>query len=403
MTIYDVFETENYGAYSGSYTARIMYGSFFSDVANYNRVCIADRVDGIISSSLYDNRITYLSSYALRIISGSYIGHNTRYLPLSCDNEIWVDSCMISPIYYNVKNGANAVVDEVPASGSARFGIPSISPTGSVIFLIGPFTGNPTSIPNSNQYIDAVWKSRYPFMSLYKGLARSFRTSYNAPYSIQTNMTMSSINNSVYDRPDTYYSNRIGQMIISSIGPNIPTRISYLRDFAFVSGTWGSANVNQQNARIFNSKVWDRDELFIPTIEDINRTYFGIGPLRNQSTAYGLGEEFLGAGQYFIVAPIIRGWKYGVYNGNQVSTKCIFRTGRYGNMRDMLEQRPFSKFFDKITGKILDGPVTMTPASGTILYANVLDYVTATNPSYNPRDSGMWDYEYKSGQPYFDI
>jgi hypothetical protein len=399
MTIYDVFETENYGAYSGSYTARIMYGSFFSDVANYNRVCIADRVDGIISSSLYDNRITYLSSYALRIISGSYIGHNTRYLPLSCDNEIWVDSCMISPIYYNVKNGATLVIDELPASGSARFGIPSIQPTGSVVFWVGTYSGS--------QYYDPAWRNRYPFMSLYKGLARSFRTSYNAPYSIQTNLTMSSVNNGIYTRPDTYYSNRIGFMIINSVEADIPSRVSYLYDFAFVSGTWGRTNVDQGNFRKFRSKVWDRDVLFIPTIEDINRVYFGIGPLKNRSTAYGLGEEYIGmfftAETYVMVAPIIRGWKYGVYNGNQVSTKCIFRTGRYGNMRDMLEQRPFSKFFDKTTGKILDGPVTMTPASGTVLYANVLDYVTATNPSYNPRDSGMWDYEYKSGQPYFDI
>lgn len=37
--------------------------------------------------------------------------------------------------------------------------------------------------------------------------------------------------------------------------------------------------------------------------------------------------------------PIIRGWKYGLMDGNPHYTSCVFRRDRYGQFRDMLEQR----------------------------------------------------------------
>lgn len=404
MTVYDTFETENYSTYSGSYNARVMYGNFFSDIASGNRVCIADRVSGIISSSLYDARNTYLTSFALGIISGSYIGHNTRHLPLQCDSEIYVDSCMISPIYYNLRNGAASVIDEVPFSGSTRFNIPFIRETGSINLLVGEFVGTPVSIPEGNGIIDEVWKYSYPFMSKYKGLARTFRQSYNAPYSIETNITRSNEDNLAYDSPNgPFYSNRVGQLWLGSFGKGTATRIGLLYDFAFVSGAWGRINTSPGNIRIFQSLVWDRDPLFSPRIEETNKAYFGVGPQRTKVATYGLGEINLAFGAIFaIVNPILRGWKYGILNGNRTSSKCIYRTGHYGHLRDMLEQRLFSKVFDEETGKVLGAPVSVTPVSGTTLFANSIDYVTATNPDYNPRDSGAWDYEYKSGQPYFD-
>jgi len=39
------------------------------------------------------------------------------------------------------------------------------------------------------------------------------------------------------------------------------------------------------------------------------------------------------------IGPIIRGWKYGLHDGNPHYTSCVFRRDRYGQLRDMLEQR----------------------------------------------------------------
>lgn len=41
----------------------------------------------------------------------------------------------------------------------------------------------------------------------------------------------------------------------------------------------------------------------------------------------------------YCVSPIIRGWKYGLVDGNPHYTSAVFRRDRYGQVRDMLEQR----------------------------------------------------------------
>jgi len=45
------------------------------------------------------------------------------------------------------------------------------------------------------------------------------------------------------------------------------------------------------------------------------------------------------------LAPIIRGWKYGVYSGLPAYSKCTYRRDRFGQLRDMLEQRLFTKYY----------------------------------------------------------
>jgi hypothetical protein len=52
------------------------------------------------------------------------------------------------------------------------------------------------------------------------------------------------------------------------------------------------------------------------------------------------------AGVNYGVSPIIRGWKYGLVSGFPMHTKTIFRRGRFGQFRDMLEQRQYTKFIN---------------------------------------------------------
>lgn len=46
----------------------------------------------------------------------------------------------------------------------------------------------------------------------------------------------------------------------------------------------------------------------------------------------------------FGVSPIIRGWKYGLSSGLPAHSRVVFRRDRFGQFRDMLEQRPYTKF-----------------------------------------------------------
>jgi hypothetical protein len=48
--------------------------------------------------------------------------------------------------------------------------------------------------------------------------------------------------------------------------------------------------------------------------------------------------------EVFGVSPVIRGWKYGLYSGLPMHSKAVFRRNRYGQLRDMLEQRQYTKF-----------------------------------------------------------
>lgn len=400
--IYDIFETENFASYSGSYNSRIMYGSFFSNLAtgyvsggvvgsSGSRVYIADKTIGIISSSFYDNKNLYLSSHALNIVSGTYIGHNVRFLTLTCDKETYVDSCMINPLYYHVVNGGYPVIDLLPWSGSNNFNVPDIPSTGSAAIFFGFVSGSPgfTATGSSVIYTDFKWPFRFPFMSLYKNLMRTFQISYNAPYSLSSSFVWGA-GYDINAITGNLSTNRLG-LVVSIIPKDIGTLdyIAYVYDMPYISGVINS----------FPS----RDMLSQPTLTDLYKSYFGSSDNRYKIVDKGYRVTNIITPWKYYIAPILRGWKYGVYNGNQVKTTAIFRSNHYGQFRDMLEQRPYSNFFDEEEKKVLGSVVVVTPVSGTILYNNMLDYVTATNPSYNPRDSGIWDYSYRSGQPYFDL
>jgi len=51
-----------------------------------------------------------------------------------------------------------------------------------------------------------------------------------------------------------------------------------------------------------------------------------------------------GSGYYLSLGAIVRGWKYGLIDGNPHYTSCVFRRDRFGQFRDMLEQRLNSTF-----------------------------------------------------------
>lgn len=67
----------------------------------------------------------------------------------------------------------------------------------------------------------------------------------------------------------------------------------------------------------------------------------------------------------WMYSPIVRGWKYGLSSGLPEFSKVIYRQQSYGQFRDMLEQRLYTKFYQQATddGKpsaaVLDAVVTV--------------------------------------------
>lgn len=107
------------------------------------------------------------------------------------------------------------------------------------------------------------------------------------------------------------------------------------------------------------------------------------------------------------IGPKPLGYRYGIYNPSPKSTKCIFRRDHFGHPRDMLEQRPMTKFFlpasDTSNQTVTQGAVVVQFVSGTSSYDRAKTYLTASSEvSFNKKDSGIYDFECKSGQPFFD-
>ncbi len=94
---------------------------------------------------------------------------------------------------------------------------------------------------------------------------------------------------------------------------------------------------------------------------------------------------------------LINGWKQGVYHALPTKSFCYFRYNRYGQFRDMFEQRPDTKYHSTKTGASLEAPVKVRFVAGTAAAA------TASNPTgLNPNVSGMFDIEGKMGKPFND-
>jgi hypothetical protein len=92
----------------------------------------------------------------------------------------------------------------------------------------------------------------------------------------------------------------------------------------------------------------------------------------------------------------LNGYKYGCYWPTPIGSTCYFRRNRFGQMRDMLEQRPYTKFYDAESSTPLAAAVVAVFSSST------QTWLTSSNPDLNTRDSGIYDFECKSGQPFAD-
>lgn len=125
---------------------------------------------------------------------------------------------------------------------------------------------------------------------------------------------------------------------------------------------------------------------------------FGDGPSNTPWFSNRNGSSWVingPLGFFLRYGTVIRGWKYGLLSGFPTNPKVIYRHGRYGQMRDMLEQRLFTKTIDDKGN--FDIPVEVIFVSGSQAA------LTSSNPSLNPYDSGIYDKEYRRGQWFTDV
>lgn len=104
---------------------------------------------------------------------------------------------------------------------------------------------------------------------------------------------------------------------------------------------------------------------------------------------------------FFRVSPRIRGWKYGVYSGVPTNTKAYWRRGRFGQLRDMLEQRLYSKFHQTVDRRIVGANMRQS-THAAVVTVTFIDPSTGRMTSPDNTLSSNLDHECTSSLPYFD-
>ena len=83
-----------------------------------------------------------------------------------------------------------------------------------------------------------------------------------------------------------------------------------------------------------------------------------FNPLASGYPAQVTGSSNVYRGYNFGISPIIRGWKYGLYSGFPTYSKVVYRRNRFGQFRDMLEQRQDTKYIDLTNSPFDDDAIT---------------------------------------------
>lgn len=194
-------------------------------------------------------------------------------------------------------------------------------------------------------FTDEIWIRAFPFESRYSSVERIKRFSY-----------------SFFARKDTSNNSLPFPIRKSSI-------VIYRGGKAFVgSGTLGPG-----------------DPVTGLLEADASKMVFGFGDYDYE--LIGDKQEYAPQFRYdytsgFVASPLIRGWKYGIYDGMPRYSNAIFRRDRFGQLRDMLEQRQVAAFIDDEQNgpyKVYDYPnesPAITPTNSIPIASSPVSIVT---------------------------
>lgn len=431
MTTLDQFEVEPNVAYSGSYLDAIFSGSF----ADGTRRIIALQTSGSNEVRLAQLHSTYGDySGANRTRS---LGSGFRFRRFASSIERYEDTILPDPYQCYLLNGGQV------ASAQAELGPAPILITDGDSWVISGAVGKliyttygvtASHLDNATNIADTMWTSTFPFQERYKDIPRltEQRLRKNNVYvPISESYTLASGKGVRYGT----YVTSVPSSSLTTVEFIMP-RVSILGPDGGKDGKGGTEPVRYTLLDVTGS-VSAADELFYsitselyppaapgpfgitrgtisPAEKQLTKVLFGIGDNYQNVpivTAVTSSKHYSTAGVingYYASSIDIRGWKYGVVSGFPLYSDCVFRSSRFGQFRDMLEQRKFTKFYN-VEGVSADGRNTGRRESlGAIVNVRFVSgsasAISASNPSvYNTNDSGIYDFECKAAQPFSDI
>lgn len=139
-----------------------------------------------------------------------------------------------------------------------------------------------------------------------------------------------------------------GWLSDATVGPSgtISSSVGYVNAYGYY--TTSSAGIDDISRCLFG--FGDNNGYFQRTNADTSISLLGTGhyaDFRDQEGPHpnGLGINGID-NNVFKFSPKIRGWKYGVASGLPLFSKAYWRQGKFGQFRDMLEQRLYTKYYE---------------------------------------------------------
>lgn len=240
---------------------------------------------------------------------------------------------------------------------------------------------------NTNALIDSYWLGSFPFEPRYSSLRRRRWLKDDKSWTITT-----------WDEDtgefDETSRTTTGFTTAIITGSNIPTQLT---DPSMDDGeetyqvltviSDGTPNVRNSD---FRASGKTRNNFF--------KFYFGSGNTWQKNPE--IQTEYIDSDGYSwpSAVPKIRGWKYGLKSAVPENSSAVFRHDRYGQMRDMLEQRNDTRFYKQLTRGKYAGFSYVTRPAVFVRFVDQNGRLTQPNRTWSQNLSKFCT----SSLPYFD-
>jgi hypothetical protein len=245
-------------------------------------------------------------------------------------------------------------------------------------------------VPVSGTIINDSWSSAYPFEPRYSNILRQLK--FKKEVIVET--AASNIWTSTHTVSSTH-AVRLSEFLLGRISKSASEQgnFDFMCDVDLNTNTtasmstddlakvlFGFGDVNTMSSSVYNGQTYK----------------FGHNhqPHFRQSDSYTVGGTVPSS---YSFGPVIRGWKHGVYSGLPSYSKAVFRRNKFGQLRDMLEQRVFTKFYQAISNE-------ENPTVGALEAAVQVKFVDSAGKITPPENtwSQNLSFEVTSSMPYFD-
>ena len=402
MPIYDV---ENRFSYYKSYSDNILVGPPKPKMGDTTWLRAVS--GSVVSGSEEWKAATVLSDYDYKKANQFYKSGEVRYLRIASATQAIKDTItpnILELFLTGTANTSGSLVYSKDVETQLNFGGPFFK----LYFSIDgqPVTESVTG--NNNRFNNVDWTYSFPYEKKYFNVA-SF-ANVNQPYTARFYDDFFAGNESYYvgsqNKTDVLnYDIFVIGLTRSGSTLGFGNTEGALLDLYFDS-------TGSYNGSAFTIGETKSGSFINPTLAP--KLIFGINPqpLGRITAPYGDSSATYRYSGSYCTGSVIEGWKYGLYNGVPTNFSCVFRQNHYGQPRDMLEGRPYTKTYNnKEIGGPMDTDGGINFISGSALSGESNNYLTAsiyqsTNVTaaytVNPYGSGIFDKEYRASQPWHD-